>query len=97
ETNPRIKAIWERFLDYELEHLHIVTELFKKYEKRDPAEILPDSLPDPIAYQSQREFVRKVLGQEVDLRASGPEFVDKSQEPLRSREYRDHLNSEGSP
>ena len=22
ETNPRIKAIWERFLDYELGHLH---------------------------------------------------------------------------
>src|SRR5690606_14713130 len=24
ETNPRIKAIWERFLDYELGHLHMV-------------------------------------------------------------------------
>ena len=23
ETNPRIKAIWERFLDYELGHLQV--------------------------------------------------------------------------
>lgn len=97
ETNPRIKAIWERFLDYELEHLHVVTELFKKYERRDPAEILPETLPDPIAYESQREFVRQVLSQEVDLRADGPDFVNKSQESQRSIEYREHMNSTGSP
>lgn len=30
EENPRIKAIWERFLDYEQGHLHLVCELFKK-------------------------------------------------------------------
>src|ERR671928_2146043 len=41
ETNPRIKEIWERFVDYELGHLHMVMELFKTIENRDPAEILP--------------------------------------------------------
>jgi hypothetical protein len=97
ETNPHIKAIWERFLDYELGHLDLVCELFKKYENRDPAEVLPDRLPDPIAYQSQREFVRKTLSQEIDLRARGVEFVDKSEEGPESQAYRDHLNSSGSP
>lgn len=97
ETNPRIKAIWERFLDYELGHLSLVTELFKQYERRDPSEILPDVLPDPIAYQSQREFVRKVLKQEVDLRSNGSQFVPMDQENPASARYRDHLNSEGSP
>ncbi|HUQ24352.1 MAG TPA: hypothetical protein VM140_01690, partial [Burkholderiales bacterium] len=47
ESNPRIRAIWERFLDYELGHLNLVMELFKKHEKRDPAEILPQTLPAP--------------------------------------------------
>ena len=97
ETNPRIKAIWERFLDYELGHLHVVTELFKKYERRDPAEILPGTLPDPIAYESQRNFVRQVLTEEINLRAKGPDYVDKCQEGQRSKDYRDHLNSTGSP
>jgi hypothetical protein len=96
ETNPRIKAIWERFLDYEMGHLNYAMEVFKKMERRDPAEILP-AQPEPIAYKSQREFVRKVLHQEVDLRASGTEFVDKTQEPERSLKYRQQLNSEGSP
>lgn len=97
ETNPRIKAIWERFLDYELGHLSVVTELFKKIDQRDPAEILPASMPDPIAYQSQRIFVRDTLRQEVDMRTAGPNYVPKDQESEASQAYRQHINSHGSP
>jgi hypothetical protein len=97
EEDPRIKAIWERFLDYELGQLQYVMEVFKKMERRDPAEFLPATLPDPIAYKSQREFVRSVLSEEVDLRADGTQFVDKGKEPERSLAYRRQMNSEGSP
>jgi hypothetical protein len=97
ESNSRIKAIWERCLDYELGHLHVVKELFKRYERRDPAEILPAVLPEPIRFESQREFVRKVLNQEVDLRARGKHFVNKSEEGKATLEYREHMNSSGSP
>lgn len=97
ETNPRIKAIWDRFLDYELGQLHFVMELFKQVENRDPAEILPATLPEPIEYRSHREFVRETLVREVDLRASGTQFVSKEDEPERSLAYREQLNSEGSP
>ncbi|HEY8555245.1 MAG TPA: hypothetical protein VIL43_11990, partial [Burkholderiales bacterium] len=77
ESNPRVRAIWERFLDYELGHLHLVRNLFAKHERRDPAEILPSELPAPLAYASQRAFVRETLEAEVDLRADGTQFVDK--------------------
>jgi rubrerythrin len=97
ESNPRIKAIWERFLDYELGHLHMALELFKKHEKRDPEEILPESLPDPIPHASQREFVRETLAGEVDLRANGAEIVPKSQESKESILYRKNMNADGSP
>ena len=97
ETNPRIKAIWERFLEYELGHLNVVMNLFKKHERRDPAEILPQTLPDPIAYQSQRGFVRATLEREVNLRAANTRFVDKSEEREASLQYRAHMNSDGSP
>ncbi|HEY4554950.1 MAG TPA: hypothetical protein VIG68_00740, partial [Lysobacter sp.] len=79
ESNPRIKAIWERFLDYELGQLQYVMELFKQVERRDPMEILPQRMPEPISFASQREFVRQVLLQEVDLRADGPDFVPMEQ------------------
>jgi hypothetical protein len=95
ETNPRVKEIWQRFLEYELGHLHHVLELFQKFEKRDAQELLPQSLPEPIAYESHREFVRKVLTEEVDYRAQGKQIGKK--ESSASRQYREQMNSKGSP
>lgn len=99
ETNPRIKAIWERFLDYEIGHLRMVEELFKRVENRDPAELVPATLPDPIDYSSHREFVTKVLSEEVHMRAVGENFIDgrKDKESEATLAYRKQLNSEGSP
>jgi hypothetical protein len=99
ETNPRIRSIWERFLSYELGQLNYVSELFKQFENRDPAEVLPAVLPEPIKYQSHRDFVRQVLNNEVDLRARGTQFIHKDQERSDSPSYiyREHLNSAGSP
>src|SRR5690606_24005294 len=97
ESNPRIKAMWERFLDYELGHLAEVSELFKKYERRDPAEVLGDDMPGMLMIGPQREFVREVLETEVDLRANGPDFVPKEQEGELSKEYRATVNAEISP
>lgn len=98
EDDARIKALWERFLDYELGHLHFVMDLFKQVERRDPAEVLPRTLPEPFAYKSQRDFVRKVLREEVDFGANGKDIVRRrTEEPERSLQYREHMNSEGSP
>ena len=97
ETNPRIKAIWERFLDYELGHFHYVAGLFKQFEKRDPAELFAGGLPEPIPFESQRDFVRQVLSQELDMRTNGTEFVDLSEESQASIDYRTYINSADSP
>jgi hypothetical protein len=97
ETNARVKMIWERFLNYELGHLHFVLEQFRRIEKRDPAELIPPSLPEPIEYKSHREFVRKVLADEVDLRARGEQIVAMDEEGQESKSYRGQMNSQGSP
>jgi rubrerythrin len=97
EPNPRIKAIWERMLDYELGHLHLVAELFKTNERRDPQEVLGERLPEPIPFVSQREFVRNTLAREIELRAAQTEIVSLDEEPQDSLDYRNRLNSEGSP
>jgi hypothetical protein len=99
EQNPRIKKIWERFLDYELGQLQVAIGLFEDIERRDAQEFLPAKLPEPIRYESQREFVRMVLEEEVDLRAQGPDFVEASELPPDhpSTHYANQLNSEGSP
>jgi hypothetical protein len=97
ESNRKVKSIWERFLDYELGQLHFVMELFKKIEKRDPAEVLPKALPEPIEYESHRKFVKEVLQNEVHLRAKGHRFVDKEDPDSASARARRELNKHGAP
>jgi hypothetical protein len=98
ETNPRVKAIWERFLDYELGHLQMVIELFKQHARRDPAELLGDgNLPDFIKFESHREFLREVIAKESGLRKDGTAFVDKAREGASSLAYRDEVHSQGCP
>ncbi|MBV1813180.1 hypothetical protein KTT58_10570 [Pseudomonas viridiflava] len=97
EDNPRIKAMWERFVDYELGHLNLACELFKNLERRDPAEILGGQLPEMIAFKSQRDFVRTTLAAEVDLRAHGINYVNKQDENQAPLDYRARLNAQGVP
>jgi hypothetical protein len=98
ESNPRIKAIWERFLDYELGHLQVAIALFKDVERRDPAEVLgAGNLPRFIDFKSQRGFVRKVVDTEVPLRKDATAFVDQAEEGTTSLAYREIVNATGSP
>ncbi|HZY20588.1 MAG TPA: hypothetical protein VFE82_19110 [Ramlibacter sp.] len=97
ETNPRMKALWEQFLDYELGHMQLAIRLFKDLERRDPAEVLGDgNLPAGIEFKSQREFLRKTLV-EVPMRKNGTQFVQEDDEAVSSLTYRNHMNSQGSP
>jgi hypothetical protein len=98
ESNPRVKAIWERFLDYELGHLQAAIALFKQHERRDPAELLGDgTLPAGIAFKSHREFVRQVIDNETSMRKDGTRFVDEPSEGRSSLAYRQQMNRDGSP
>jgi hypothetical protein len=97
ETNARIKQIWERFTDYELGHLHFVMDLMRRIENRDPEQFLPAMLPDPIKFESHRQFVRETVTKEAGLRALGTQFVSADKEDQRSIAYRSRLNSKGSP
>lgn len=98
ETNPRIKATWERFFDYEMGHFHMVADIYKNALRRDPQELFPKAFDKRIEFVSHRDYVKQVLQDEVDLRALGTQFIrDKDGESERTLDYRHHLNSEGSP
>lgn len=97
EPNPRLKTIWDRLLSYELGHLHFVMDLMRKVEKRDPELVIPETLPDPVGFESHREFVRKTLANEQHLRSNGPNVVAPDQESAASIAYRMQMNSDGSP
>jgi hypothetical protein len=98
ESNPRVKAIWEKFLDYELGHFQMALNLFKDIEKRDPETVLGNGkLPPFIKFESHREFLRKTIAAETSLRKDGTQFVPEEAEGRSSLEYRDAVNAGGSP
>jgi hypothetical protein len=99
ETNPRIKALWERFLDYELGHFQVALRLFKDIERRDPQEVLGDGvrLPPGIEFKSHREFLRQTIARETSLRKDGTQFVGEQKEGRSSLAYRNAVNADGSP
>lgn len=98
ETNPHVKALWEEFLDYELGHFSAVCKLFENAERRDAAEVVGNGkLPEMIQFKSHRDFVRKVLDEETQLRKDGTEFVEEQNEGESSLAYRERMNADGSP
>ena len=97
EGNPRVKAVWERFLDYELGQFHFVAELFEKVERREAASVISEKIAEPIEYKSHRDYVRQVLEAEVDFRAMGTQITTDGTESAATEAYRRQLNSEGSP
>ena len=100
ETDPRIKAIWELSVDMELGQLQVACDFMRRYEGRDPAELLPKELPDtPVTFEPNKEYVRQVLAEQIDLRADGLDFVPLNSLPADHRyfAYQAIVNEGGSP
>lgn len=87
ETDPRVKKLWELHLDMELGHLNNAMMLYKKFAKKDPAEFLPAQLPAALTFESNVDYVRKVLAAEVRLTADGSEFVPVDTLPKEHRYF----------
>ena len=68
EVDDDIKKYWEIFLEMEIGHLKLVSEMFKKYEKKDPEEIIGSEIIIPCRFKSQKAYVQKVLEKEVQKR-----------------------------
>lgn len=68
ETDESLKKYWEIFLDMEIGHLKLAADMFKKYEKREPEEIIGSEIIIPCRFKNQKTYVQKVLENEVNKR-----------------------------
>jgi rubrerythrin len=100
EVDPRIKQIWELFLNCELEHLRIAGEALKKYENREPEEIVGDSLPTPATFEENKQYVRRVLEEQARKRLTSAgtfAFVKDLPADWPSYAYQRVVNADGAP
>ena len=100
EVDDRIKRIWELHLDMELGQLQVACDLLRRYEGVEPSEILPKELPDvPVQFEPNKDYVRQVLADTVDLRPDGLGYTAVQELPDDHRffRYQDTVNAGGVP
>jgi hypothetical protein len=99
ESDRRIKQLWDLHLNQEIGQLQAVCDFMRRYEGRDPAELLPPALPEvPVTFEPNKEYVRQVLATQIDLRTDGTEYVPESELPRDHRffRYQGIVNANGS-
>ncbi|MBE0537942.1 MAG: hypothetical protein IH624_19960 [Phycisphaerae bacterium] len=97
ETDERIRGIWEHMLDCEIGHLHAAAEMLQKYEGRPAESVLPESLPAPTKFESNKEYVRRILESQVELRTDGTGYKPEDELAADARyfEYQKMVNEDG--
>ncbi len=97
ERDPRLRGLWESHLEMEIEHLQFACKLIDQYEGRDARAFLPAEAPPPMRFQSNQDYVRAILAQQVDLTVRDTELVSLHQLPPDSRyvQYQRAVNGKG--
>ncbi|MDR0958260.1 MAG: hypothetical protein LBM16_03525 [Clostridiales bacterium] len=69
ELDANIKSVWELHLNQELAHLHKAAELLAKYENKQWEQFVPATFPELLQFHDTRDYVRQVLGSQIELAA----------------------------
>jgi len=100
EADTRIKQIYEEMFMMEVEHVKIAADCLKKYEKRDPEEIIGEEIIEPCHFESQKEYVEKIIKKETNKRVDENgtfNTVDKLDDSWASYAIQEATCSNGAP
>jgi hypothetical protein len=99
EPDERVRQIWELHLNMELGQLQVACDLLRRYEGKEPEEVLPPALPFPTKFEPNKGYVRDVLASQLHLRTDGTEFVSVDDLPRGHRyfEFQKTVNAGGVP
>jgi len=87
EVDSYIKSIWEMHFDQEVAHLHKAAELLSKYENKQWQQVIPGGkFPKLLKFHDTRDYVRKVLGEQILLTANRENYIPVQDLP-KDHEY----------
>lgn len=67
KPDRKVKQVWELHLNMELEQLRIAADLLRAHDGRDPAELLPAELSQPLMFEPNEAYLRHLLDTQIDL------------------------------
>lgn len=99
ETDPRIRQIWDEFLQMELTHLQLWGAMLRKYEGVEPEALFGSKLTVEFKFQENKEYIRRVIERQKDLRLIEYGWAKKEQLSLDwpSHHYQQVVNADGVP
>jgi rubrerythrin len=99
DYDDKAKKVWEKHLAMEIEHLKIVADMVKQYERRDPEELIPSTFPYLFKFESNIDYVRNILKTQYNHNATDTEFISGERLPKHHRYYKlqELINSGGVP
>ncbi|MEV5413754.1 hypothetical protein AB0K60_33620 [Thermopolyspora sp. NPDC052614] len=95
ESDSRVRNIWELHLNMELEHLRIAAEMFRRHDGRDPEQVVAPELPAPVTFEPNRQYLRELLTNEIDVTTIGTGYVKDMHE--RFERWQQMLQGEEKP
>lgn len=90
ESDPRLRRLWELHLEMEIGQLKAACDVMRQYGNADPEAILPAALPEPVKFEPNKEYVRGVLADQIDLTFLGSEPVTEVHERLEAAQNAVH-------
>jgi len=90
ESDPKVRRIWELHLDMELAHLQAACDLMRRHDGREPRELLPPELPEPVKFEPNREYIRHLLATQLDLTTLGAGYVREAHERFQRMQQQIH-------
>lgn len=100
ETDERMKKIWQRFTEHEIQHFLVCNGLLQQFEGKDIRDVMKTDVVEPlIVFEENKDYVNEVLETQVQLQPLNMEFVDSDELPddWASFGYRDKVNAGGVP
>lgn len=82
EICPNTKSVWELHLQHEVAHLHKAADLLKQYENKDWQQVIPGGeFPKLLFFHDTRDYVRRVLAEQIKLTANHEEYMPVANMP----------------
>ena len=95
EVDREVRHIWEHHFEQEVAHLHKAAQLLYKYENEEWQALIPNGeFPELLNLHPTKDYVRKVLEEQVLLTAKGEDFVpvDDLPQDYRFFAWNDRVN-----
>jgi len=94
EVCTNLKSVWELHLHQEIAHLHKAAELLQAVENKHWQQLVPGPFPTLLRYHDVKDYVRKILSEQVEWTCDLEDCVPVENLPAQHRffHYQDRVN-----